>query len=298
MTSFSLVGGLRKMRVELASTVRYTLMVGAAELCLSDRLGETIRLEFQGRIHCQHCGRVTSKSFNQGHCYPCFKKLAACDLCIVSPDRCHHSLGTCREPDWAADHCFQPHVVYLANSSGLKVGITRATQLPTRWIDQGAVQAVPVLHVASRQQAGLAEAIFKRHVGDRTNWRAMLKGDAPGLDLAAERNRLLSSCSEELTALRTRFSESAIVESAVDPIAIHYPILQYPTKIASLNFEKTPVVEGVLHGIKGQYLMLDGGVINLRKFSAYQVAASWPTAVAASETADTIAPPYILASET
>lgn len=275
MTTIAYAGSLRKLRVEWAAPVRYTLDLGGGRLELNSLLGATIQLVHSGAIHCIHCGRATRKSFSQGYCYPCFKRLAACDTCIVSPDRCHYEDGTCREPAWAEAHCHQPHLVYLANSSGLKVGITRATQVPTRWIDQGATQALPVLAVATRQQAGLVEKLLKAHVADRTNWRAMLKGPPPRLDLCDERDRLLGLIDVGLHALRERFGVNSIQGLAAAPaVDIDYPVLQYPAKIATLDFEKNPVAAGTLLGIKGQYLMLDSGVINLRKFTAYEVSVS------------------------
>lgn len=109
------------------SSVKYTLRAGEQRLALNDYLGEPLQLEWTGGIACSHCGRATRKSFAQGHCYPCFKRLARCDTCIIKPELCHFHAGTCREPDWGQRFCFQPHIIYLANASGLKVGITRAT---------------------------------------------------------------------------------------------------------------------------------------------------------------------------
>ena len=159
-------GHLQKMQVALPpgpeGPVTYQLPLDEQRLPLNGLLGESIRMTFTGEIHCIHCGRRSNKSFNQGYCYPCFSKLAQCDSCIVSPEKCHYFEGTCREPDWADSHCMVDHIVYLANSSGVKVGITRETQLPTRWIDQGAVQALPILRVKTRQQSGLVETALKQ----------------------------------------------------------------------------------------------------------------------------------------
>jgi hypothetical protein len=271
----ALQGGLRKMHLEPgegARPVRYTLRAGEHRLGLNDRLGEPLRLTHTGAIACIHCGRPTRKSFAQGYCYPCFKRLAQCDTCIVKPETCHYHLGTCREPEWGEAHCFQPHVVYLANSSGLKVGITRATQMPTRWLDQGAIQALPILEVETRQQSGLVETLFKTQVADRTNWRAMLKGDVEPLDLRAERDRLLATLAPGLEELRERFGENALRQLDAEPVRFDYPVLEAPTKVVSQNFDKTPEVAGRLMGLKGQYLMLDTGVINLRKFAGYEIA--------------------------
>jgi hypothetical protein len=201
------------------------------------------------------------------------KRLARCDNCIVRPETCHHHLGTCREPDWAETHCMRDHVVYLANSSGLKVGITRGTQVPTRWIDQGARQALPLLRVKHRYLAGLIEASIRRHVSDRTDWRRMLKGDPPPTDLQARAKELLAACADEIAALVKQFGDGAVVplaEAAV--VEIGYPVSRYPEKVTALNFDKHPEVEGTLSGIKGQYLILDTGVLNVRKFEGYAVA--------------------------
>ncbi|WP_183385098.1 DUF2797 domain-containing protein [Halomonas stenophila] len=268
----TLQGCLTKMAVEPGSPARYTLRAGEARLDLNARLGQSLRLTWTGAIACTHCGRATRKSFGQGHCYPCFKTLAQCDTCIMKPELCHFFQGTCREPDWGERHCFQPHVVYLANASGLKVGITRATQVPTRWLDQGAVQALPILEVDSRQQSGFVEVLFKEQVSDRTNWRAMLKGEAEALDLAAERDRLLDALAGGLANLRERFGDDAIRLLDAPPRAFEYPVLEHPRKVVSHNFDKSPEVAGTLLGIKGQYLILDSGVINLRKFTGYEVA--------------------------
>lgn len=143
-----------EVRKQLDDSVSYALVCGEHVLPLSEYLGRHIRLDFSGKIHCIHCGKFTRKSFAQGFCFPCFRRLAQCDSCIMSPEKCHFPAGTCREPDWAETHCRVPHIVYLSNASGLKVGITRETQMPTRWIDQGAVQALPVFRVRERRLSG------------------------------------------------------------------------------------------------------------------------------------------------
>lgn len=268
-------GHLSKMVVELATPVNYYLPLDDERVLLNDYLGQRISLNYAGEIHCCHCGRKTKKSFNQGFCFPCLKKLARCDSCIVSPEKCHYEQGTCREPEWGEAFCLTDHVVYLANSSGIKVGITRATQLPTRWIDQGAVQALPIMRVATRLQSGLVEDTLRQHVADKTNWRKMLKGEIEAVDLATTRDNLFERCQSELAALNERFGVQAL-QPVVDAecVDIEYPVLEYPTKVSSQNFNKTPLVEGTLMGIKGQYLILDTGVINMRKFTAYNISFS------------------------
>ena len=258
-----------------ATTVDYQLPVGDISVALNGLIGKKITLNYTGDIRCGHCGRKTKKSFNQGYCYPCFQRLAQCDSCIVSPEKCHYFEGTCREPEWADQYCMTDHFVYLANSSGVKVGITRGSQIPTRWMDQGAIQALPIFRVSTRQQSGLVEVLFKSHVADKTNWRKMLKGEVDMIDLVAERDRLLPECQQELAELHNRFGVQAIrpVDDA-EPVHIDYPVAEYPTKVSSLNFDKQPLIEGVLNGIKGQYLILDTGVLNIRKFGSYHIECS------------------------
>ena len=164
------------------------------------------------------------------------------------------------------------HFVYISNTSGLKVGITRGSQVPTRWIDQGATQALPVFRVSSRLDSGLVEVIFAAHVADKTAWQAMLKGPNGVLDLPAERDRLLAACAEEVAALREERGLDAIVEiTDAAPTSITYPVLEYPEKVKSLTFDKVSEVSGTLMGIKGQYLILDTGVINMRRHAGYEV---------------------------
>ena len=272
-------GHLRKMQVTLPSSttnatspVEYQLPLDDQLLPLNDCLGQVVRIQSSGAIHCIHCGRRSNKSFNQGHCYPCFSKLAQCDVCIVSPEKCHYDQGTCREPEWGEQHCMVDHIVYLANSSGIKVGITRETQLPTRWIDQGAVQALPIFRVKTRLQSGLVEDVLRQHVADKTNWRTMLKGSITPVDLPTMRDALYDQCDKELAQLEDRFGIQAFQRiDNVEPVDIEYPVLEYPTKVTSHNMDKNPLVEGRLMGIKGQYLILDTGVINIRKYTAYHV---------------------------
>jgi hypothetical protein len=270
-----IAGHLSKLAAALKTPVEYTLRLGEQALLLNEHLGKRLLLEFSGEINCIACGRKTAKSFNQGYCFPCTQRLARCDICVVRPERCHFAQGTCREPEWALGHCMRPHYVYLANSSGLKVGITRENQIPTRWIDQGATQALPLFKVQTRQQSGLIEAALREHVADKTDWRRMLKGEAAAIDLECKRDELLALCAGAVRELRQRFGEDAIeVLTQAQPVALTYPVLRYPSKITALDFDKTPEIGGTLLGIKGQYLILDHGVLNIRKFTGYNIAVS------------------------
>jgi hypothetical protein len=276
------VGCLDKMQIMpgMASGLpaNYTLPLGDARVQLNEWIGKKIRLRFTGAIRCTHCNRKTKTSFNQGYCFPCFKALAQCDSCIMSPEKCHFHLGTCREPEWAETHCRTDHIVYLANSSGVKVGITRASQMPTRWLDQGAVQALPIARVADRYLSGLLEVLCKDFVADKTNWRALLRGDAEGVDLVASREQLMSEASGGIAELQAKHGVAAVqLLPDADEQRFLYPVARYPEKISTFNFDKEPVVEGVLLGMKGQYLLFAEGALNIRKFTAYEVEFSTDT---------------------
>jgi hypothetical protein len=193
----------------------------------------------------------------------------------MKPETCHHHLGTCREPQWGEQHCMVDHYVYLSNTSALKVGITRHTQLPTRWIDQGATQALPIFKVSTRLQSGLVETALAEYIGDKTNWRAMLKGSNEVIDLKAEAEVQIPKIQRRLDEISLRFGDDAVQFLDEDIVDINYPVSQYLTKISSFNFDKTASVSGVLLGIKGQYLIFDKGVINMRKFSSYQISVEY-----------------------
>lgn len=268
MTKFA--GMLKKMRVKLTDPVDYWLRIGEHDVYLNELLDKRIHLHFIGEIHCIQCGRKTNKSFQQGHCFPCMRRINECDNCMLHPERCHVEEGTCPKDDWAHAQCYQSHIVYLANTSGLKIGITRETQVPTRWIDQGAVNALPIIRVQNRRQAGLVEVAFKKFVYDKTNWRAMLKNDITKIDLNAERARLFLEAEDALTAVCEQYGTGTIeVLDAPEIVSLNFPVIEYPTKVSSLSFDKTPEISGVLRGIKGQYLLLDNGVLNIRKFGGY-----------------------------
>ena len=265
-------GHLLKMKTALNDTVQYQLPLDEHRVAMNELIGQKLKLTYRGEIHCIECGRKTSKSYNQGYCYPCFQSLAACDMCIMKPETCHYFAGTCREPQWADDHCMQPHYVYLANSSGIKVGITRGSQIPTRWMDQGASQALPIFKVKNRLVSGKLEVILKSHVSDRTDWRKMLKGEAEAKDLAMIRDELMTIAEKEIALLDQELGDGGMQfldnESVIN---INYPVKTYPSKVSSFNLDKDPQINATLEGIKGQYLIFDSGVINIRKYAGYLV---------------------------
>lgn len=267
-------GHLSKMEASLDAegSVDYQLPIDDQRIGMNTLIGQTISIEHIGDIHCIHCGRRTKKSFSQGYCYPCFSKLPQCDTCIMSPEKCHFHHGTCRDPEWGEKYCFTDHFVYLSNTSGVKIGITRGTQLPTRWIDQGATQGLPIFRVQTRYQAGLIEDCIREHVADKTHWQKMLKGNSDSVDLHSLRDELMAKSEDGLEFLEQEHGLQALQRLYNENITeIKFPVEQFPEKVKSLNLDKQPLVEGVLQGIKGQYLIMDTGVINIRKFTAYNV---------------------------
>jgi hypothetical protein len=257
-------GTLSKMATLAGSPVSYGLTLSEVQFDLTSQVGKKLNLTFTGNIFCGHCGKKTKKSYGQGFCYPCTMKLASCDLCILKPETCHYDKGTCREPAWGEENCFKPHVVYLANSSGLKVGITRRSQVPVRWMDQGASQALPIIEVKNRLASGKIEVLFKRLISDKTDWRKMLKGEPEEIDLQEWKMKLLEELKKELQD----YEYDLLNEKEWK---FHYPVERYPEKVTSFNLDKVSEIKCRLVGIKGQYLIFETGVLNVRSHSGYEV---------------------------
>jgi hypothetical protein len=271
-------GTLAKMRVEAADDpaepVRYFLCDGwwdrterVEERPLNADLDRRLELAFTGEIHCVYCGRATKTSFGQGFCYPCFQARAEADICIVKPELCHYHVveDPCRDEQFALSQCFQPHVLYVSLTSGVKIGITRRVNIPSRWIDQGATRAIPLAELPSRREVGLVEKrLSDAGFADKTHWTRMLKGETTGRDLAGGAESVLAALAE--WGIDGGLAASERIERRFT-----YPVLEYPTRVKSFNLDKTPVVGGRLIGIKGQYLIFDAGVINLRKYSGYRI---------------------------
>lgn len=274
-TGITITGTLEKLssqfNADTGQQVQYALPIGEQKIGLNQYIGRTITLTHTGNIFCSSCGKKTKKSYSQGHCFVCMKKLASCDMCIMKPETCHYAEGTCREPQWGEANCMVDHYVYLSNTSSLKVGITRHTQIPTRWVDQGATQGLPIFKVKTRQISGLIEVELAKHIADKTNWRTLLKEDGAPLPLEEHFTQLLPLIKPTIAEIKAQFGDDAVEVLSSDITAIDYPVEQHPKKIVSHNFDKEPVVTGTLQGIKGQYLILDTGVINIRKFTSYEV---------------------------
>jgi hypothetical protein len=233
---------------------------------MNEWIGSNIRLRFTGQINCISCGKKTKTSFNQGFCYSCLQTSPEASETVTRPELSKAHLGIARDMDWAREHDLIEHVVYLALSNDLKVGVTRHHQIPTRWIDQGASFAIELCRTPNRHIAGVIEVWLKRYFTDKTNWRAMLQNQVDTrIDLQEEKKN----------ALRLLTPELQKYYSGNDTIwEIEYPVQQYPQRITSLTFDKTPEIAGILTGIKGQYLIFDSDtVINIRKHNGYWVEA-------------------------
>jgi hypothetical protein len=257
-------GNLLKMETKLNQTVQYHLILSDNKLLLNDYLGKKISLEYLGEINCIKCGRKTSKSFSQGFCFPCFQTAPETEDCVLRPELCLAHEGIARDMEFAESHCLIDHFVYLSRTDAIKVGVTRNTQIPTRWIDQGAIEAIILAKTPNRYTAGLIEVALKNHLPDKTNWRNMLTGKITDDRTLTDVKRLVSSIGD-IYIEKYFYTDDSIT-------TISYPLLEKPVKIGSLDLEKTTHIEGVLTGIKGQYLIFDNtNVINIRKFGGYKV---------------------------
>ena len=262
-----MIGNIKKMQSNLLEPVAYQIPVGDQLFPISDYLGKQISLEYLQEIRCLACDRLINKSFAQGYCYPCFISLPQTAECILRPELCRAHEGESRDMEWSKSHCLQDHFVYIALTAGAKVGVTRATQIPTRWIDQGAVQAVKLAKTSNRYEAGVIEIELKKHISDRTSWQKMLKND---IDLSINIMDLKNYLIDQLSQKNQKF----IVEDA-EVIDIKYPYLSFPEKIKSINFLKEPKITEKLIAIKGQYLLFSNNqVVNIRKHGGFKLSIS------------------------
>lgn len=265
-------GELRKMPAELkeGSAVEYQMLLfdtatqTEQTIKMNEVVGKNISVTFEGNIFCIDCGRKTSKSFAEGFCFPCFKSSPQNSECIIRPELCRAHLGEGRDPIWEEAHHNQPHYVYLAATDKVKVGVTRDSQVPTRWIDQGASSAIKLAKTPNRYLAGVIEVALKDTFDDKTNWQSMLKNNIDDdIDLQKTKHELEIILPND------------IIEYICDDdkvTHIQYPVIEFPKKIKSINLDKDQSFAGKLLGIKGQYLILDEGrVINIRKYEGYQV---------------------------
>ncbi len=259
-------GVLTKMKSEWVEPVQYYLSFEHDFLVVNTLLHKTLRLTHLG-YQCLGCGAETPV-FRQGYCKKCFFELPSTADWVMRPELSTAHLDIpYRDLDYEKSVQLQPHIVYLAQSSHLKVGVTRKTQVPTRWIDQGAHLALPILETPNRYWAGVAEVALKSHYSDKTQWRKMLQHNEENVDLVAAKNDCLIWLPDEVKPY-VLHHQTAVVE-------IDFPVLKYPQKPQSLNLVKAHSYEGKLVGIKGQYLIFeDEQVFNVRSNEGLVVAIS------------------------
>jgi hypothetical protein len=251
-------------RPDVAGAVSYAWHGTDGLVELGPYIGRPFRVRATGILSCAVCGRRVKKFYGQGFCFPCLRDAPEASECIVRPELCRAHLGEGRDVSWEREHHDKEHVVYLSWTGGLKVGVTRATQVPVRWVDQGAVAAVAIARLPYRQLAGQIEVELKQHFSDRTNWRAMLRNVAPSTELLNEAR------DKAISLLAPAHGDHVLPQAEVT--VLHYPVVHWPPKVVSVQLERAPLVEGRLAGIKGQYLIWeDGRVLNVRNHTGYHV---------------------------
>ena len=248
-------GVLTKMETEFSSPIQYYLVFENDFINMNQLLDKTIELKFV-KYQCLNCG-LDKPIFRQGFCRSCFFEIPQAAEWIMRPELSTAHLGIeDRDLEYEKKVQLQTHIVYLANSSSVKVGVTRKSQIPTRWIDQGAHEAIEIVEVPNRYLAGITEIALKDHISDKTNWRTMLKNDIVDENLVEWRDRLKPFIPTE--------AKEYFIETNTET-NLEFPVLQYPEKPKSLNIEKEASYTGVLKGIKGQYLIFeDNTVFNVR----------------------------------
>lgn len=258
-------GVLRKMETEFGQPIQYFLIFENDFLNMNQLLNKTISIQFV-KHQCLNCG-LDKPIYRQGFCRSCFYEIPQAANWIMRPElSTAHLDKEDRDLEYEKKVQLQPHIVYLANSSNVKVGVTRKNQVPTRWIDQGAHEAIEIVEVPNRYLAGITEVALKEHVSDKTNWRTMLKNDITDESLEVWKQKLKVYIPEE--------AQDYFIENNSET-HLDFPVLQYPEKPKSLNIEKAQEFIGKLVGIKGQYLIFeDQTVFNIRANEGKVVAIS------------------------
>ena len=256
-------GVLRKMQSEIGQPIQYYLIFNDDFLNVNQVLDKELQFNFI-KYQCLNC-KEDKPIFRQGYCQNCFFETPSAGDWIMRPElSVAHLNKEDRDLEYEKKVQLQPHIVYLANSSNVKVGVTRKDQIPTRWIDQGAHEAIEIVEVPNRYLAGITEVALKEHISDKTNWRKMLTNDLVDVDLNEEKKNLSKFIPEE--------TKPYYLENNSKETHIEFPVIQYPVKLKSLNLDKTPNFKGLLKGIKGQYLLFeDGTVFNIRGSEGYYV---------------------------
>lgn len=248
-------GVLHKMITENANPIEYYLQLETDFIHMNPLINQLFKIDFL-HFECLNCHQ-NKPIFRQGFCQKCFFEIPQTADWIMHPELSKAHLGIeDRDLEYEKSIQLKPHIVYLANSGDVKVGVTRKSQIPTRWIDQGADQALIIAEMPNRYLAGIVEVALKQHVSDKTNWRKMLTNNVPTTNLKQIRDNLLPFIPLE--------AKPFCIEQA-EETCLHFPVEHYPQKVSTLNLIKSRTYQGVLKGIKGQYLLFDDQtVFNIR----------------------------------
>lgn len=255
-------GQLRKMTHEENDPIQYFLSLDEKPVPITPEVGKTLTVRYLGKITCVECGRPIKKTYNEGYCFPCFRDLPENASCAIRPEECRHEFGNEKDKEFFREYCNIDHFVYLSLTSCVKVGVTRHFNIPSRWIDQGAEQGLIIARTPQRVLAGRIEVALANHMPDKTNWRKMILGENAGMDLLAYREKAQDWIPKELSGY-------ALNDEQVHYLS--YPIQSVPKKISSYNLDKEEEFTDRLTGIKGQYLIFQNKVINLRKYAGYHL---------------------------
>ena len=153
-------GVLTKMQTEFTKPINYYLVFKNDFINLNQLLNKTLEFSFV-KYECLNC-HLDKPIYRQGFCKSCFFEIPQAADWIMKPELSKAHLGIEeRDLDYEKKVQLKPHIVYLANSSNVKVGVTRKGQVPTRWIDQGAHEAIEIVEVPNRYLAGITEVALK-----------------------------------------------------------------------------------------------------------------------------------------
>ena len=248
-------GVFKKMISIHDDPVRYILDFEDDLLFLNQSIGKNFKIYKTGYC-CLSCND-NIEIFANGFCKKCFFESPMSGDWVMKPELSKAHLGVeDRNIDYEKKIQLQSHIVYLSKTSGIKVGVTRSNNMTSRWIDQGAVEAIQLIEVPNRYLAGVAEVKLKDKFSDKTNWRKMLTSNIDESDIISDKKIAFE-------ALGSDFEKYFKINSQL--IKFNYQIQQPVESVKSVSLKKSNDVEGKLIGVKGQYLIFeDSTVFNVR----------------------------------
>ncbi|WP_300673790.1 DUF2797 domain-containing protein [Soonwooa sp.] len=255
-------GQILKMSSQLAEPIQYFLNLNDDLISMNQIFGKELRIKHIG-YQCVNCGS-DEKIYRMGFCKKCFFESPYASDTIIRPELSTAHLGVA-ERDLEVEKSIQlvPHVVYLSYTGDVKVGVTRETQVPTRWIDQGATFALPIARTENRYEAGMIEVALKEHIADKTNYKKMLMSEVTDdLDLKEFRDKISEFFPNDFKQFASADEETVKLDYPYTPSG----------KVNVFTLDKQPEFTGVLKGIKGQYLQFEGDYfINVRGHEGYVI---------------------------